>query len=167
VVITIISGIGRQSLVKLPETAILKQGEIHPYHRNFWMKNPSASPAALTGWIDDFLTDLENANRSEHTYRAYKSDLAVFAYFNENPETAFRVDSLRAFMSRFSHLKPATRARKQAALSSFCRWAYQHELIANNPMDLLEAREVRATPTTRYRSSVCREDIQRDSYKPA
>ncbi|MCP4415587.1 MAG: tyrosine-type recombinase/integrase, partial [Chloroflexi bacterium] len=46
---------------------------------------------------------------------------------------------LRDFLDTFSHLKPATRARKQAALNSFFQWAYRQNLIAANPMAKIEA----------------------------
>jgi site-specific recombinase XerD len=43
-------------------------------------------------------------------------------------------ETLREFLATFTHLKPATRARKQAALSSFFKWAHRQELIQANPM---------------------------------
>jgi site-specific recombinase XerD len=66
-------------------------------------------------WIDDFLADMQNANRSHHTCRAYKTDLTCFARFNANPHTAFTIDGIRDYLSEAAHLKPTTRARKQAA----------------------------------------------------
>lgn len=75
--------------------------------------------SSLESWIADFLTDLKNANRSPHTCRAYASDLYRLAAFYNGMPTAISVDNLRDFLATFSHLKPATRARKQAALNSF------------------------------------------------
>ncbi len=100
------------------------------------MTKPQTS---LESWISDFLTDLKNANRSPHTLRAYASDLYRLAAFYEGDPTAISVDDLRDFLDTFSHLKPATRARKQAALNSFFQWAYRHDLIAANPMAKIEA----------------------------
>ena len=94
---------------------------------------------SLESWITDFLTDLKNANRSPHTRRAYASDLYRLAAFYEGSPIAISVDDLREFLDTFSHLKPATRARKQAALNSFFQWAYRHDLIAANPMAKIEA----------------------------
>ncbi|MCP4418737.1 MAG: tyrosine-type recombinase/integrase, partial [Chloroflexi bacterium] len=94
---------------------------------------------SLESWIIDFLTDLKNANRSPHTHRAYASDLYRLAAFYEGVPTAISVDNLREFLDTFSHLKPATRARKQAALNSFFQWAYRQDLIAANPMAKIEA----------------------------
>lgn len=100
------------------------------------MTKPQTS---LESWITDFLTDLKNANRSPHTRRAYASDLYRLAAFYEGSPIAISVDDLREFLDTFSHLKPATRARKQAALNSFFQWAYRHDLIAANPMAKIEA----------------------------
>jgi site-specific recombinase XerD len=95
--------------------------------------------SSLESWIADFLTDLKNANRSPHTYRAYASDLYRLATFYEGVPATISVDVLRDFLDTFSHLKPATRARKQAALNSFFQWAFRHDLIAANPMAKIES----------------------------
>jgi integrase/recombinase XerD len=90
--------------------------------------------SSLESWIANFLTDLKNTNRSPHTYRAYASDLYRLAAFYEGAPTAISADNLRDFLDTFSHLKPATRARKQATLNSFFQWAFRQNLIAANPM---------------------------------
>jgi len=94
---------------------------------------------SLESWIIDFLTDLKNANRSAHTCRAYASDLYRLASFYDGYPAVISVDTLRDFLETFSHLKPATRARKQAALNSFFQWAYRQDLIVANPMAKIEA----------------------------
>lgn len=109
--------------------------------------------SSLESWIADFLTDLKNANRSPHTCRAYASDLYRLAAFYEGDPTAISVDNLRDFLDTFSHLKPATRARKQAALNSFFQWAFRQDLIAANPMAKIapvkrDAPQVRALERT-------------------
>lgn len=76
------------------------------------MTNLPPSLKSLTTWIDSFLVDLENANRSPHTCRAYKGDLQEFARFNTNSQSAFTIDNIRAFLSTLATLKTATRARK-------------------------------------------------------
>lgn len=96
-------------------------------------------PTSLESWIADFLTDLKNANRSPHTCRAYASDLYRLAAFYKGAPAAISVDVLRDFLDTFSHLKPATRARKQAALNSFFQWAFRHDLIGTNPMAKIES----------------------------
>lgn len=92
----------------------------------------------LATWIEDFLADLKNANRSAHTCRAYASDLQRLAHFHTGPPQAVTADTLRRFLKSFAELKPATRARKQAALNSFFTWAYRHDLVPANPMAKLE-----------------------------
>ncbi len=88
--------------------------------------------------IDAFLVDLVQGNRSAQTRRAYAADLARFASFYEGPTRGITADVLRAFFGTLAHLSPATRARKQAALASFLRWAYRHELIDATPMARVE-----------------------------
>ncbi len=46
---------------------------------------------------------------------------------------------LRSYFATQVHLAPATRARREAALASFLRWAYRHELIEANSMDRMQA----------------------------
>jgi integrase/recombinase XerD len=112
------------------------------YHRNQRRLAISAAPPTaergLEGLISDFLTDLANANRSATTQRAYGADLAAFARFYGGPATGVTTEVLRGFLSTRAHLAPATRARTQAALSSFLGWAYRHDLIDANPMGRIE-----------------------------
>lgn len=95
--------------------------------------------SSLQSWIEAFLTDLKNANRSPHTCRAYATDLHRLATFYQGPPEAITIEHLRAFLETFNHLKPATRARKQAALNSFFAWAYRQDLLAANPMAKVDA----------------------------
>jgi integrase/recombinase XerD len=88
----------------------------------------------LPALVEVFLADLAHENRSLHTRRAYAADLARFCSFYTGPAEGITADVLRAFFGTLSHLKPATRARKQAALASFLRWAYRHDLIDVTPM---------------------------------
>lgn len=97
------------------------------------------APSSLQLWIEAFLIDLQNANRSPHTWRAYATDLRRLDVFYQGPPEKITVTHLRAFLETFSHLKPATRARKQAALNSFFTWAYRHDLIVANPMGKIES----------------------------
>jgi site-specific recombinase XerD len=94
----------------------------------------SRSHPELTDRITDFLTDLTHANRSEATVRTYATDLAQFAAFHQGPVASITVGVLRAFFRSLAHLQPASRARKQAALTSFLTWAYRHDHISANPM---------------------------------
>lgn len=113
--------------------------------------------STLVTWIEDFLADLENANRSPHTCRAYASDLHCLAAFHTGPAQAITADTLRRFLKTYADLKPATRARKQAALNSFFTWAYRHDLVPANPMAKLEPVQ-RDAPKSR---ALCRDDIEK------
>lgn len=99
---------------------------------------PTNSMTNLNFWIENFLTDLKNANRSPHTCRAYATDLHRLAAFYDGKPTTITSAILREFLETFADLKPATRARKQAALNSFFTWAYRQDLIAANPMGKID-----------------------------
>jgi len=88
--------------------------------------------------IDDFLHDLQSANKSPQTIRAYRSDLRALA--QQCPGDLAQLDSaqLRHFFDRYQDRRPATRARKQSAIASFLQWAYRHEFIPINPMVKIE-----------------------------
>lgn len=104
------------------------------------------APTSLTAMVDEFLSELRNANRSAETCRAYVTDLGQFAAFHGGTVEEITADVLRVFGSTQAHLAPATRARKQSALTSFLTWAFRHDKIAANPMLKLE--RVRRDPAT-------------------
>jgi integrase/recombinase XerD len=81
-----------------------------------------------------FLADLAHANHSPQTIRAYAADLAQLHAFHQGPVHTVTTEVLRAFFGRHAHLRPATRARKQAAVARFLTWAEQHDLLEVNPM---------------------------------
>jgi integrase/recombinase XerD len=89
---------------------------------------------SLDKLIIAFLTDMAHANRSLHTRRAYATDLAQLCAYHQGTMQTVTAEVLRAFFEAHLHLSPATRARKQTAVACFLTWAYQHELIDNNPM---------------------------------
>lgn len=84
--------------------------------------------------LEEFLRDLQNANRSPQTIRAYRSDLNALITHCSNDFSHLDASHLRSFFAQHDHLKPATRARKQTSVASFLQWAYQQNLIADNPM---------------------------------
>ena len=81
--------------------------------------------------LDDFLAELQQANRSPHTLRAYASDLKAHS-------ADLSVPTLRSYFAGLDVLSPGTRARKQASLSAYCRWAVRNGLIEGNPLERLE-----------------------------
>lgn len=92
----------------------------------------------ISALADAFLADLANANRSPHTQRGYRSELARLSAFHPGPAATVTTETLRAFLSSRAHLAPATRARTEAAVSSFLAWAFRHGYIEANPMARLD-----------------------------
>ncbi|SUE27149.1 site-specific tyrosine recombinase XerD [Nocardia farcinica] len=95
-----------------------------------------APPLAVP--IEQFLTDLANANRPANTIRAYRADLTGFAEHVDGGLRGVDVAAVRAFLSGIADLAPATRKRKRAAVAAFCRWAVRQDLLAVNPMDRVD-----------------------------
>ena len=93
---------------------------------------------SLSTLVADFVTELAHANRSRHTCRAYAADLAQFSAFYRGSVEAITTDVVCSFEAGLAQLRPASRARKQAALASFLSWAHRHGLIASNPMATVE-----------------------------
>jgi len=95
--------------------------------------------------IDDFLTDLANANRPRNTIRAYRGDLTAFAAHHDGGIAGLTAAPIRAFLGEIAGQAPSTRKRKRAAVASFCKWAVRHELLDASPMDRIDAIEVPRT----------------------
>lgn len=101
------------------------------------------SPAALAiatehpiaGQVRDFLADQEFAGKAAHTIRAYRGDLVQLAAHTDRDVTGVDAAVLRSWSASIAELQQSTRARKQAAVAAFLRWAVRHELIEVNPMD--------------------------------
>ncbi len=88
----------------------------------------------LAGHVAAWLADLAQANRSPHTRRAYAADLRHFQAHYRGALGDLDADALRGYFATLAGLSPATRARKQAALAAFLRWAYTHDRLAADPM---------------------------------
>ena len=101
------------------------------------MPKPNDS-GSLSPLVTDFLTELAHANRSRHTCRAYATDLAQFSAFYRGPVGAITAEVIRGFGATLERLRPASRARKQAALASFLDWAHRQGHVATDPMALIE-----------------------------
>ena len=72
------------------------------------------------------------------------ADLAAFRATDDSPVAGITVDVLRRCRATIAHLRPATRARQQAALAGCLGWAERQDLIAADPMAKVE--RVRADP---------------------
>ena len=105
---------------------------------------PAKMNAQLQALVDEFLADLAYINRSDHTIRGYARDLRELIAFHQGSLEQLDAAALRDFGARHTHLAPATRARKQAAVSSLLTWAYRHDRLASNPM--LKVDRVHRTP---------------------
>jgi integrase/recombinase XerC/integrase/recombinase XerD len=92
----------------------------------------------LAPHIDDFLTDLANANKPHNTIRAYRGDLVAFAAHHDGEAGEITAAPVRAFLSEIVGQAPSTRKRKRAAVASFCRWAVRHDLLDASPMDRID-----------------------------
>src|SRR5436190_443685 len=99
----------------------------------------------LVGHIDDFLTDLANANKPRNTIRAYRCDLLGFAAHHDGDIAGLTAAPVRAFLGEIAGQAPSTRKRKRAAVASFCKWAVRHELLDASPMDRIGTIEVPRT----------------------
>ena len=99
----------------------------------------------LARHIDDFLTDLANANKPRNTIRAYRGDLIAFAAHHDGDIAELTAAPVRAFLGQIAGQAPATRKRKRAAVASFCKWAVRHELLDASPMDRIDTIEVPRT----------------------
>src|SRR5205807_975673 len=98
------------------------------------MGHTSNEEQSLESLVTIFLADLAHANHAPQTCRAYVADLTQLCAFHQGPIQTITADVLRAFFEIHAHLRPATRARKQAAVARFLTWAEQQELLDRNPM---------------------------------
>src|SRR5437763_9931503 len=132
----IISGILSESDVLEREEWAFQGTPLYRYHRNkeIRMESMATEEQSLEIQVATFLADLAHANHSPQTRRAYASDLAQLCAFHHGPLQTITAEVLRKFFKMHAHLRPATRARKQAAVARFLTWAEQQELLTTNPM---------------------------------
>lgn len=102
----------------------------------------------LTDLIAHFLAELQAINRAPATIRTYATDLHHFVAFYPGPVGDLSATVLTQYLATLRHLAPASRARKQAALASFCAWATANIYLDRNPM--LRVPRVRPDPPRRY-----------------
>ncbi len=84
--------------------------------------------------IARFLSDLQRAECSPHTTRAYRTELNHLIACHPGPVGAISVDVVRAALARRDGRSPASRARTMAAFNSFLTWAVKHDLLDANPL---------------------------------
>jgi integrase/recombinase XerD len=71
----------------------------------------------LARHIDDFLTDLANANRPRNTIRAYRGDLIAFAAHHDGDITDITAAPVRAFLGAIAGQVPGHPQAQRAAVS--------------------------------------------------
>jgi len=120
------------------------------YHRNNEkasnMVESATMDKSLVPLVHDFLADLRNADRSDHTIRAYEGDLLRYCAFCGDSSSPISVETLRAFFASRADRAPATRAHTQATLASFFAWSYRGGHIAADPMARVERVTLRPPP---------------------
>lgn len=93
-------------------------------------------------YLEDFSTYLSfEKNYSEHTIKAYKSDIISFLIWIESDCLNIGLNKLREYMhfiQRFEY-KKTTILRKIASLRSFYKYLYREHIISNNPANSLIA----------------------------
>src|SRR5712692_2026108 len=136
----IISGISPKSDDLERENLAFQETRLYRYHRNTqkWMERMATGEQSLEILVPTFLADLAHANHSPQTCRAYATDLAQLCAFHQEPVQTITAEVLRNFFAMHVHLRPATRARKQAAVARFLTWAEQQDLLDSNPMRKIE-----------------------------
>ena len=97
------------------------------------------SPQMLSVAVTTYLADLTRAGRSPATVRAYKGDLAGLIAGHAGTVDTITTTVVREALDASAHLAPATRARRQAAMSSFLRWCVRQELTDVDPTIRLDA----------------------------
>src|SRR5260370_7318273 len=80
----------------------------------------------LARHIDDFLTDLANANKPRNTIRAYRGDLIAFAAHHDCQIAGLTATPVRAFLGQIAGQAPATRKPKPATSPSFYKPSVLH-----------------------------------------
>lgn len=93
-------------------------------------------------YVEDFSTYLSfEKNYSEHTIKAYKSDIISFLIWIDSDCLSVDLNKLREYMhfiQRFEY-KKTTVLRKIASLRGFYKYLYRERLINNNPASSLIA----------------------------
>ena len=109
----------------------------------------------LLDWLDRFLDHLEiERNASEHTLRAYSTDIVEFVRFNDQDDALRPQDIDHLMLRRYlAHLRNGGRsrstiARKLASLRSLLRFLVREEVLDDNPAaDMRTPRKERRLPT--------------------
>ena len=84
----------------------------------------------LARHIDDFLTDLANANKPRNTIRAYRGDLTGFAAHCDGDIAGLTAAPARAFLGQLAGQAPGhPQAQAQARRGRLVLAEHDHELV--------------------------------------
>ena len=134
--IIIITGLPPKSDDLERKESAFRETPIYRYHRNKHkpVEHALTEEQSLESLVALFLAGLAHANHSPHTCRAYATDLAQLCAFHQGPVQTITLEVLRTFFGIHARLRPASRARKQAAVARFLTWAEQQDMLDSNPM---------------------------------
>ena len=95
-----------------------RRGPVPGYPATTGLRAEQAARDVLPGHplarhIDNFLTDLANANKPRNTIRAYRGDLTGFAAHHNADIAALTAAPVRAFLGEIAGQAPATRKGSQ------------------------------------------------------
>jgi hypothetical protein len=118
--IIIITGIAPKTDDLERENLAFQKSNLYQHHRKKQKRmGYTTEEQSLKSLVATFLADLAHANHSPQTYRFCATDLTQLCALHHGPILAITADVLRMFFERHVHLRPATRARKQAAVAGF------------------------------------------------
>jgi len=84
--------------------------------------------------LENFLSEMEEANKSHHTIVNYRSDLVHFLDSCSSEIENLTVDNLRCHLEGLNSKSPTTKARHISSLKTFLNWCYRKDYINNNPI---------------------------------
>lgn len=84
--------------------------------------------------LENFLSEMQEANKSRHTIVNYRSDLVHFLDSCSCGIENLTVERLRCHLDGLNSKSPNTKARHISSLTSFLNWCYRKDYIFNNPI---------------------------------
>ena len=98
---------------------------------------PRSASMTTADTVAALLLDLEQAGRSLHTIRAYRSDLQHLIAVHPGDASDVDAPLLRSMFAAMTGVSASTLARRQASVASLTRWLYREGVIESDPMPRL------------------------------
>lgn len=92
-------------------------------------------------FLEDFLKEMEDANRSHHTIINYRSDIIRFLENCSNGIDNLTVEFLRNHLDGLDSKSLTTQSRHISSLKSFLNWCYRKDYIHDNPIHKIDNRK--------------------------